>query len=250
MPILSLINQKGGVGKTTSAINLSCSLAKLNQKVLLIDLDPQANTSCGLGLLKNEKDTSYDLLINQKKVSPLSLHGINVIPSSLRLITAEIELNQKIARENFLKKAISFYKENYDFIILDCPPSLSLLTINALVSSERAYIPIETEIFALEGISQLFDTISSLQEVNPNLSIGGVFITKYDKRNKSKEKYIKNLKEIFDKDLLETKIRLNISLSKSQEEGLPVLYYSPKSFGSQDYESLAREILKREKGLI
>lgn len=248
MPILSLINQKGGVGKTTSSINLSCALAQLNQKVLLVDLDPQANSSCGLGFFKKEEDTSYDLLINNKKVTPLTLYGIDIIPASVKLIMAEMELNQKIARENFLKKALSSYKENYDFILLDCPPSLSLLTINALVASEKAYIPIETEIFALEGISQLFDTISSLQEVNPELSIGGVFITKYDKRNKSKEKYIENLKEIFNEDLLDTRIRLNISLSKSQEEGIPVLYHSPKSYGSEDYNNLAKEILIKEKG--
>lgn len=250
MPILSLINQKGGVGKTTSAINIACSLSQLNQRVLLIDLDPQANSSCGLGIFKKEEETSYDLLINQKLVKPITLYGIDLIPASVKLIMAEMELNQKIARENFLKKSLIPYKEDYDFILLDCPPSLSLLTINALVASEKTYIPIETEIFALEGINQLFDTISSLQEVNPNLSIGGVFITKYDKRNKSKEKYIENLKEIFNEDLMETRIRLNISLSKSQEEGEPVLFHSPTSKGSNDYKELAKEILKKEKRFL
>jgi chromosome partitioning protein len=246
MRLIALINQKGGVGKTTSAINLACGLVRLSQRVLLIDLDPQSNTSSGLGLAKGgEGNSSYDLLIHQKRVTPQTAFGVDVIPASLRLVTAEAELSAKMARENFLRRMMSHYRD-YDFVLIDCPPSLSLLTINALVAVEKAYVPMETEIFAVEGISQLLDTLQSIKEVNPALTLGGVFITKYDKRNASKEKYIQNFQSIFEEDLLATRIRLNIALSKAQEEGVPIFEYAPDSYGAKDYLALAQEILRRE----
>ncbi|UPA17917.1 ParA family protein [Borrelia sp. MN22-0132] len=250
MKIISIINQKGGVGKTTSAINIAYSITLLNKKALLIDIDSQGNTSSGVNILKKEvTNSSYELIYKKQKITPIKNFNLDIIPSSLKLALLEKELIHEIARENFLKNALEQYKQDdYDFIILDCPPTLSILTINALVASKYLLIPIETEFFAFEGINQLLDTITAVKQINKELDITGVFINKYDIRNKSKEKYIDYLKKVFKEKFLNTKIRKNISISKSQEENIPVYMYKKESNAAKDFLELTKEIMEKIKG--
>ncbi|AHH08406.1 ParA family protein [Borrelia anserina] len=250
MKIISIINQKGGVGKTTSAINIAYSITLLNKNALLIDIDSQGNTSSGVNILKKEDiNSSYELIYKKKKIKPIKNFNLDIIPSSLKLALLEKELVHEIARENFLKNALEQYKQdNYDFIILDCPPTLSIITINALVASKYLLIPIETEFFAFEGINQLLDTITAVKQINKDLEIAGVFINKYDIRNKSKEKYIDYLKKVFKEKFLNTKVRKNISISKSQEKNVPVYMYNKKSNAAKDFLELTKEIIKKIKG--
>ncbi|WP_024653847.1 ParA family protein [Borrelia persica] len=250
MKIISIINQKGGVGKTTSAINIAYSITLLNKKTLLIDIDSQGNTSSGVNVSKKEtSNSSYELIYKKKKITPIRNFNLDIIPSSLKLALLEKELIHEIARENFLKNALKKYEEdNYDFIILDCPPTLSILTINALIASTYLLIPIETEFFAFEGINLLLDTISAVKQINNNLEIAGVFINKYDIRNKSKEKYIDSLKKVFKDKFLNTKIRKNISISKSQEKNIPVYIYNKESNAAKDFLALTKEIIKKIEG--
>ncbi|BCR18548.1 ParA family protein [Borrelia miyamotoi] len=249
MKIISIINQKGGVGKTTSAINIAYSITLLNKKTLLIDIDSQGNTSSGVNIPKKEDtNSSYELIYKKQKIKPIKNFNLDIIPSNLKLALLEKELIHEIARENFLKNALEQYKQDdYDFIILDCPPTLSILTINALVASKYLLIPIETEFFAFEGISQLLDTITTVKQINQNLEIAGVFINKYDIRNKSKEKYIDYLKKVFKEKFLNTKIRKNISISKSQEENIPVHIYNKESNAAKDFLELTKEIMEKIK---
>ncbi|AAX17759.1 ParA family protein [Borrelia turicatae] len=250
MKIISIINQKGGVGKTTSAINIAYSITLLNKKALLIDIDSQGNTSSGFNILKKEDtNSSYELIYKKQKITPIKNFNLDIIPSSLKLALLEKELIHEIARENFLKNALEQYKQDdYDFIILDCPPTLSILTINALVASKYLLIPIETEFFAFEGINQLLDTITAVKQINQELEITGIFINKYDIRNKSKEKYIDYLKKVFKEKFLNTKIRKNISISKSQEENIPVYMYNKESNAAKDFLELTKEIIEKIKG--
>ncbi|UPA12101.1 ParA family protein [Borrelia venezuelensis] len=250
MKIISIINQKGGVGKTTSAINIAYSITLLNKKALLIDIDSQGNTSSGVNILKKEDtNSSYELIYKKQKITPIKNFNLDIIPSSLKLALLEKELIHEIARENFLKNALEQYKQDdYDFIILDCPPTLSILTINALVASKYLLIPIETEFFAFEGINQLLDTITAVKQINQELEITGIFINKYDIRNKSKEKYIDYLKKVFKEKFLNTKIRKNISISKSQEENIPVYMYNKESNAAKDFLELTKEIIEKIKG--
>ncbi|AHH06494.1 Soj protein [Borrelia crocidurae DOU] len=250
MTIISIINQKGGVGKTTSAINIAYTITLLQKKVLLIDIDSQGNTSSGVNIAKKEtKNSSYELIYKKKKIKPIKNFNLDIIPSSLKLALLEKELINEIARENFLKNALEQYKkDNYDFIILDCPPTLSILTINALVASKYLLIPIETEFFAFEGINLLLDTITAVKQINQNLEIAGVFINKYDIRNKSKEKYINLLQKVFKEKFLNTKIRKNISISKSQEENIPVHLYNKESNAAKDFLALTKEIIEKIEG--
>ncbi|AJW73233.1 ParA family protein [Borrelia hermsii] len=250
MKIISIINQKGGVGKTTSAINIAYSITLLNKKALLIDIDSQGNTSSGVNILKKEDtNSSYELIYKNQKIKPIKNFNLDIIPSSLKLALLEKELIHEIARENFLKNALEQYKQDgYDFIILDCPPTLSILTINALVASKYLLIPIETEFFAFEGINQLLDTITVVKRINKDLEIAGVFINKYDIRNKSKEKYIDYLKKVFKDKFLNTKIRKNISISKSQEKNIPVHMYNKESNAAKDFLELTKEIMMKIKG--
>ncbi|AHE62752.1 ParA family protein [Borrelia parkeri] len=250
MKIISIINQKGGVGKTTSAINIAYSITLLNKKALLIDIDSQGNTSSGVNILRKEDtNSSYELIYKKQKITPIKNFNLDIIPSSLKLALLEKELIHELARENFLKNALEQYKQDdYDFIILDCPPTLSILTINALVASKYLLIPIETEFFAFEGINQLLDTITAVKQINQELEITGVFINKYDSRNKSKEKYIDYLKKVFKEKFLNTKIRKNISISKSQEENIPVYMYNKESNAAKDFLELTNEIMEKIKG--
>ncbi|UPA16289.1 ParA family protein [Borrelia coriaceae] len=250
MKIISIINQKGGVGKTTSAINIAYSITLLNKKALLIDIDSQGNTSIGINVSKKEDtNSSYELIYKKQKITPIKNFNIDIIPSSIKLTLLEKELIHELSRENFLKNALEQYKQDdYDFIILDCPPTLSILTINALVASKYILIPIETEFFAFEGINQLLDTITAVKQINKDLEIIGVFINKYDIRNKSKEKYIDYLRKVFKEKFLNTKIRKNISISKSQEENIPVYIYNKESNAAKDFLELTKEIIEKTKG--
>ena len=202
MKIISIINQKGGVGKTTSAINIAYSMTLLNKKTLLIDIDPQGNTSSGINAFKKEGkklNSSYELIYKKQKIEPTQSFNLNIIPSSLKLALLEKELTNEIARKIFKNSLLKYRKDNYDFILIDCPPTLSILTINALVASKYVLIPIETEFFAFEGINQLLDTINAVKQINKELKIIGVFINKYDIRNKSKENTLTILKEYLKK---------------------------------------------------
>lgn len=249
MKIISVINQKGGVGKTTSAINISYSMTLLNKKILLIDIDSQGNSTSGTNTSKHiAEKSSYELINKKIKVKPLNHFGLDIIPSSIKLALLEKELINELSRENFLKNALTLYeKDKYDFIIIDCPPTLSILTINALIASNYLLIPIETEFFAFEGINQLIDTITTVKQINKNLEIAGVFINKYDIRNKSKEKYVSSLKKVFKEKLLNTKIRKNITISKSQEAKMPVYEYDKESNAAKDFLELSKEIINKIK---
>ncbi|EEH31683.1 ParA family protein [Borreliella burgdorferi] len=249
MKIISVINQKGGVGKTTSAINISYSMTLLNKKILLIDIDSQGNSTSGTNTSKHiAEKSSYELINKKIKVKPLNHFGLDIIPSNIKLALLEKELINELSRENFLKNALTLYeKDKYDFIIIDCPPTLSILTINALIASNYLLIPIETEFFAFEGINQLIDTITTVKQINKNLEIAGVFINKYDIRNKSKEKYVSSLKKVFKEKLLNTKIRKNITISKSQEAKMPVYEYDKESNAAKDFLELSKEIINKIK---
>lgn len=220
------------------------------KKALLIDIDSQGNTSIGINVSKKEDtNSSYELIYKKQKITPIKNFNIDIIPSSIKLTLLEKELIHELSRENFLKNALEQYKQDdYDFIILDCPPTLSILTINALVASKYILIPIETEFFAFEGINQLLDTITAVKQINKDLEIIGVFINKYDIRNKSKEKYIDYLRKVFKEKFLNTKIRKNISISKSQEENIPVYIYNKESNAAKDFLELTKEIIEKTKG--
>ncbi|AIJ29789.1 ParA family protein [Borreliella valaisiana] len=249
MKIISVINQKGGVGKTTSAINISYSMTLLDKKILLIDIDSQGNSTSGTNISEHiAENSSYELINKKIKVKPLKHFKLDIIPSSIKLALLEKELINELSRENFLKNALTLYKKDkYDFIIIDCPPTLSILTINALIASNCLLIPIETEFFAFEGINQLIDTINTVKQINKNLEITGVFINKYDIRNKSKEKYVSSLKKVFKEKLLNTKIRKNITISKSQEAKMPVYEYDKESNAAKDFLELSKEIINKIK---
>lgn len=248
--IISLVNQKGGVAKSSSAINISYGLIKKGKKVLLIDLDAQGNATTGTGIDKRTLSlTTNDLLINE--VVPVEncineSNGLDIIGANISLASAEVQLFNKLARESVLRNKLMSVKERYDYIVIDCAPSLSILTINALVASDKVYIPVETEYFALEGIEQLLNTINTIKAINSSLKMGGVFATKFDLRHGLSTDVYNSLKKVFGEDLLETKIRINIAIAKSQGERKNIFDYDPNSNGAKDYGKLVNEILERE----
>ncbi len=248
--VIALVNQKGGVAKSSSAINLSYGLIKKGKKVLLIDLDAQGNATTGTGIDKRTLAfTSNDLLVNDmvKGIECLNTsEGLDVIGANINLASAEVALFNKLARESVLKNKLAELKNNYDYIFIDCAPSLSILTVNALVASDKVYIPVETEYFALEGIEQLLNTINTIKVINPALELGGVFATKFDLRHGLSNDVYSSLKEVFGNDLLETKIRINIAIAKSQGERKNIFDYDSSSNGAKDYAKLVEEILERE----
>lgn len=248
--VISLVNQKGGVAKSSSAINLSYGLIKKGKKVLLIDLDAQGNATSGTGIDKRTlKLTSNELLISDDvgvEACIINANSLDVIGSNIKLASAEVQLFNKLARESVLKNKLNKIREKYDYIIIDCAPSLSILTVNALVASDKVYIPVETEYFALEGIEQLLNTVNTIKSINTDLKLGGVFATKFDLRHSLSSDVYNNLKEVFKEDLLKTKIRINIAIVKSQGERKNIYDYDINSNGAKDYMNLVEEILKRE----
>jgi chromosome partitioning protein len=247
--IICVGNQKGGTGKTTTAVNLSAAVAELGKKVLLIDLDPQGNATSGLGINKNELlYSAYDVLIKKIPVEEATIKNIfnnlDLLPCNINLTGAEIELVGALSRETCLKKALSTVKLNYDFIFIDSPPSLGLLTLNALVASNSILIPIQCEFYALEGVSQLINTISLVREgLNPELQIEGVLMTMADYRTNLTNEVIKEIRSFFNEKVYQTVIPRNIRLSEAPSHGKPISLYDANSIGAKKYQELAQEVL-------
>ena len=251
--IISIINQKGGVGKTTTAINLAASLGILEKKTLLIDFDPQANATTGLNNFDIKNDFSiYDAMIGNKKIadtiSNTSLEYMHFIKSDANLVGCEIELVSLANREKQLLKLVNRIKKNYDYIIIDCPPSLGLLTLNALTASSEVLIPIQSEFFALEGLKSLEETIKIVKEnINERLNILGLLITMHTKRLKLSKKVEKLLKRNFKNKLFKTKINRNVRLAEAPDDGKPAIMYDVNCSGAKDYMKLALEIINEKK---
>jgi len=251
--ILSLVNQKGGVGKTTSSVNIAVSMAAAEIRTLLIDFDPQANATTGVSnLIKKNNHTIYDVLMRgtdiNKALIPTQFDHLDVIISENDLVGAEIELVNVMAREYQLKSLIKKLKRKYEYIIVDCPPSLGLLTINALAASNAVLIPIQCEYYALEGLGQLLNTIRLVQKhINPKLSIAGVLLTMYDSRLNLSKEVADEVREYFEEKLFNTVIHRNVRLGEAPSFGKPALLYDANSTGSQNYLSLVEELLNRVK---
>ena len=249
--VIAIANQKGGVGKTTTTINLSSCLAELGQKVLVVDTDPQGNTTSGLGIDKeNANPTVYQLMIGECKTKDCLIHTeferLDVIPSNVNLAGAEIDLIGIEDREYILKNALADIRNEYDFVILDCPPSLNMLTVNAMTAADTVLVPIQCEYYALEGLSQLMHTISLVQKrLNPELEIEGVVFTMYDARTNLSLQVVENVKENLKQTIYKTIIPRNVRLAEAPSHGLPINYYDSKSAGAESYRLLAEEVIHR-----
>lgn len=250
--ILSIANQKGGVGKTTTAVNLATALSAIGKKVMLVDLDPQGNASTGLGIKRAGLRTStYDILFGdatvEETVTPTKVPGLWVLPSSVHLSGAEIELVSVPQREHRLKETLKA-PTGFDYVIIDCPPSLSLLTLNAFVASDGIIVPLQCEFYALEGLSHLVKTIERVQQsLNPTLDIHGVVLTMFDRRNKLSAQVEQDVRGYFGSTVYKTVIPRNVRLSEAPSYGLPAIVYDMKCAGARAYIKLAKEILKKEK---
>jgi len=247
--VISIANQKGGVGKTTTAVNISAILAKKGKKVMLIDADPQGNASSGLGLEKEVNSSLYDVLINDVEIvdtlQDTAIKTLKVCHSNMDLAGAEVELVSEMSREQRLKEKLDEVKENFDFIIIDCPPSLGLITLNAFTASDSVLIPVQCEYFALEGLGQLLNTINLVKKhLNKALEIEGAVLTMYDMRTNLSNQVVKEVKRYFEDKVYKTVIPRNIKLSEAPSFGMPITLYDPKSKGSRSYEKFVKEFLK------
>ena len=250
--VIAISNQKGGVGKTTTSINLSSALADKEKKVLVIDADPQGNTTSGFGIEKNElENTIYELILSECSIKECILNdvipGVSIIPSNVNLAAAEIELIGVDKKEYILKREVEWIKESYDYIIIDCPPSLNLLTINAMTTADSILVPIQCEYYALEGLSQLIHTVNLVKErLNPDLDMEGVVFTMYDSRTNLSMQVVENVKSHLTQKVFETVIPRNIRLAEAPSYGMPINKYDSKSAGAEAYMSLADEIVNRK----
>ena len=249
--IIAIANQKGGVGKTTTAINLSAAIAAKGKKVLVIDSDPQGNTTSGFGIDKNElENTIYELLLGECSVHDCILKdvmpNISVLPANVNLAAAEIEMIGLEKKEYVLKNEIDWVKDDYDFIMIDCPPSLSMLTVNAMTTANSVLVPIQCEYYALEGLSQLIHTVNLVKErLNPELDMEGVVFTMYDSRTNLSAQVVDNVKSHLKQNVYKTVIPRNIRLAEAPSYGMPISMYDPKSAGAESYVSLADEVMSR-----
>ena len=247
--VIAIANQKGGVGKTTTAVNIGTILAKRNKKVLLVDADPQGNATSGIGLEKDVELSLYDVLINDVHINDImqktSVKNLMVCPANMNLAGAEVQLVTQMSREQRLKEKIDEIKDDFDFIFIDCPPSLGLVTLNAFTASDSVFIPVQCEYFALEGLGQLLNTINLVKKhLNKSLEIEGAVLTMYDSRTNLSNQVVKEVQRYFGDKVYKTVIPRNIKLSEAPSYGMPITIYDPKSKGARAYEKLARELIK------
>lgn len=249
--IIAIINQKGGVGKSTTAINLSAALGERGKQVLLVDLDPQGNTTSGFAIDKSQVDYCiYDVLLNgvaiEEAIIPDVCEGLDLVPATINLAGAEVELVSEMARENRLRDAVGSMRGKYDYIFIDCPPSLGLLTVNALVAADKLLIPIQCEFYALEGVTKLLDSMKRVKSrLNPALEIFGILLTMYDSRTTLSRQVAAEVRNYFDKDVFETVIPRTVKLSEAPSYGMPITQYDPTCKGALAYSELAEEVIKR-----
>ncbi len=247
--IIAIANQKGGVGKTTTSVNLSACVAQAGFRTLLIDFDPQGNSSSGLGIQRNKpRHTVYDVMMNgvalDKAVLTTGVDKLDLLPSNIGLAGAEVELVSQIAREQVLKNALAPFIERYDYVFIDCPPSLGLLTVNALTAASRLLVPIQCEYYALEGLSQLMNTVKLVrQNINPCLEVEGVVLTMFDARTNLAAQVVAEVQKFFQSKVYRTIIPRSVRLSEAPGYGVPITLYDPRSSGAQAYVALAKELM-------
>ena len=249
--IIAVANQKGGVRKTTTSVNLSAVLAEKGKHVLLLDADPQGNATSGIGAEKNVEKSLYDVLINEEPikntVQKTEIKNLDICPSNINLAGAEVELVSQMSREHRLKEQLDIVKDDYDYIIIDCPPSLGLITINSFTASNSILIPVQCEYYALEGLGQLINTINLVKKhLNKSLEIEGAVLTMYDIRTNLSNQVVKEVKKYFDNKVFKTVIPRNVRLSEAPSFGMPITMYDHKSKGAKCYEKLAKELLKND----
>jgi len=251
--IIAIANQKGGVGKTTTSINLSAALAEMGKKVLVIDTDPQGNSTSGFGIDKNDlENTIYELILEECSIQDCiikdAIPNVSIIPSNVNLAAAEIELIGVERKEFILKSAVDYVVDDYDYIIIDCPPSLNMLTINSMTTANSVLVPIQCEYYALEGLSQLIHTVNLVKErLNPALEMEGVIFTMYDSRTNLSMQVVENVKANLNQYIFETMIPRNIRLAEAPSFGMPIISYDPKSAGAESYMNRANELVQRNK---
>lgn len=249
--VMAIINQKGGVGKSTTAINLSAALGELGKQVLLVDLDPQGNSSSGLGIEKSQvKNCVYDVLLNDVPIEDVIIpdvtEGLDLVPATINLAGAEVELVSEMARENRLKDSVGSLRGKYDYVFIDCPPSLGLLTVNALVAADKLLIPIQCEFYALEGVTKLLDSMKRVKtRLNPTLDIFGVLLTMYDGRTTLSKQVVEEVRGYFGRTVFSTLIPRTVKLSEAPSFGQPITQYDPIGKGAQSYINLAKEVIQR-----